>query len=79
MMDKTHENDQFYGWGPAGYGDIEVPDDLAQFYRNVKPGKWAFVCPSCRCIFPPGLAGMPGAFATHVHNEGKPCFLTSGK
>jgi hypothetical protein len=29
-------------------------------------GVWAYVCPECKMVFPPGLSGMPGGFRNHI-------------
>lgn len=72
-----HPNDPDYGWGPPDAVENPVPADLVQFYREFKPGYWAFVCPCCRNVFAPGLGGMPDAFRAHVHDylRGSGCFF----
>lgn len=46
-----------YGWHPPNTGadSWHVPEDLIPHYREFRPGYWGYVCPSCRCVFPPGL------------------------
>ena len=67
-----HENDPFYDNTPQ-----EIPYDLAPHYRQFKPGCWAYVCPCCKTVYPPGLAGMPGSFRTHIVDvaAGGGCFF----
>lgn len=67
------------GWGPVNIspGDAQVPDDLLAFYKNFRPNEWGYVCPCCKLVFLPGLAGMPGTFRSHIRSwlEGKGCFF----
>lgn len=39
------------------------PSDIAIYFRQYKPGKWAFVCPVCKNCFP--VAIMQG-FRDHL-------------
>ena len=78
----AHENDPFYGWGPPGLLPTDpnyeaVPYELVNHYKEVKPQRWGYVCPSCHYIWPVRVAGMPGTFTTHLAPvlAGKPCIL----
>jgi hypothetical protein len=51
--------------------DVEasgVPIGLHLYYHEIKPGRFAYVCPHCRSIFPPRLQGMPGSFIAHIRD-----------
>jgi hypothetical protein len=74
MYFKQDDNDPFYDRIECA----DIPGDLRQYYRQFKPGYWAYVCPICHYVFPPNLAGMPGGFVTHVKNENG-CFFRPGR
>jgi hypothetical protein len=43
-------------------------------------GIWAYVCPCCNYVFPPGLPSMVGSFRAHVADiEGSGCFFNPKK
>ena len=44
----------------------DIPSDLNRYYRQWKPYQFAFICPRCKMVFQPELAGMPGSFRAHV-------------
>lgn len=71
-MPIDHPNNDAYD---TRYGD--VPSDLTPYYREFKPGYWAYVCPACGNIFGPVFGSMPGSFRTHIKEiaEGKGCFF----
>ena len=46
-----------------------MPFGVSQEYRSwflAHEGVWAYACPECKAIFPPGLGGMPGSFRAHI-------------
>lgn len=76
MPRQIHDANPDYGESPVD-PSVHVPDDLAPFYHQFKPGYWAYVCPCCKYVFAPKWGGMPGSFRAHVHEylHGSGCFF----
>jgi hypothetical protein len=74
------QDPEHYGWNPADSPDceFEVPADLAMHYRMFRDGYFGYVCPCCRCVWPPGWGpSIPRDFRAHIrpYLEGKGCFF----
>jgi hypothetical protein len=79
MTQHELQDAHLYGWGPPGApGEIPVPDDVAQWYREFRPGYWGYVCPCCKCVWAPGWGeDLPKSFRAHVtpYLRGGGCFF----